>query len=107
MMELQRKMVESLEEEDMEQGIKHDEGKLQYSLLPPIALREVVKVLTHGAKKYSRDNWKHVPDSTNRYTDAAYRHIEAWRMGETVDEESSHHHLAHAICCLMFLIEED
>jgi len=90
-----------------EPGRKFDGGKLEYGLLPPFALDEVVKVLTFGAQKYERDNWQKVPDSKRRYFDALQRHIWAWKRGEQDDPESGIHHLAHAMCCLMFLYEHD
>jgi hypothetical protein len=88
-------------------GRKFDGGKLQYGLLPPLALKAVVDVLTFGAEKYEPDNWKHVPDSKRRYFDAAQRHLWAWKEGEQIDPESGKHHLAHALCCLTFLYEHD
>ena len=88
-------------------GRKFDGGKLEYGLLPPLALEETVKVLTFGAQKYERDNWKKVPDSKRRYFDAMERHIWAWKKCEQIDPESGIHHLAHAMCCLMFLYEHD
>jgi hypothetical protein len=88
-------------------GRKFDGGKLEYGLLPPLALEETVKVLTFGAQKYERDNWKNVPDSKRRYFDALQRHTWAWKQGEQLDPESGIHHLAHAMCCLMFLYEHD
>ena len=88
-------------------GRKFDGGKLEYGLLPPLALEETVKVLTFGAQKYERDNWQKVPDSKRRYFDAMQRHVWAWKEGESFDPESGIHHLAHAMCCLMFLYEHD
>ena len=88
-------------------GRKFDGGKLRYGLLPPLALKAIVDVLTFGAEKYEPGNWKHVPDSMNRYFDAAERHIWAWKEGEQIDPESGRNHLAHALCCLMFLYEHD
>ena len=88
-------------------GRKFDGGKLEYGLLPPQALKATVDVLTFGAQKYERDNWKYVSDSKRRYFDAAQRHIWAWKEGEQMDPESGRHHLAHALCCLMFLYEHD
>lgn len=64
----------------------------------------MVTVLTLGAQKYDDDNWKKVPNAKARYYDACYRHVEAWRVGENLDPETGCHHLAHAICCLMFLL---
>ena len=88
-------------------GRKFDGGKLEYGLLPPFALEETVKVLTFGAQKYERGNWQRVPDAKRRYFDAMERHIWAWKKGEQIDPESGIHHLAHAMCCLMFLYEHD
>jgi hypothetical protein len=88
-------------------GRKFDGGKLRYGLLPPLALKATADVLTFGAEKYEPGNWKHVPDSINRYFDAAQRHMWAWKEGEQIDSDSGRHHLAHAICCLMFLYEHD
>lgn len=88
-------------------GRKFDGNKLEYGLIPPLALQEMVRVLTFGAQKYERDNWKKVPDSKRRYFDALERHIWAWKMGEQLDPESGIHHLAHAMCCLSFLYEHD
>ena len=89
------------------EGRKFDGGKLEYGLLPPLALEETVKVLTFGAQKYERDNWQKVPDSKRRYFDAMQRHVWSWKQGEQLDPESGIHHLAHAMCCLMFLYEHD
>ena len=83
-------------------GVKYDNGKPQWSLLPFEALEEVVEVLTSGAKKYAPDNWKFVPDADARYMDAAFRHMAQYMQGEQYDEETGSNHLAHAVCCLLF-----
>lgn len=88
----------------MTEGVKFDSEKLRWSLLPRGTMEEVLKVLEHGAKKYAPDNWKHVPNLETRYYDAAMRHIDAYWQGEYLDEESGEAHLAHAICCLLFLL---
>ena len=86
-------------------GVEHDTGKPDWSLLPLDATEKVVEVLTHGAEKYSRDNWKEVPNAENRYYSAMMRHVVSFRRGEYLDPESGLPHLAHAICCLLFLLE--
>jgi hypothetical protein len=88
-------------------GRKFDGGKLQYSLVPPNALEAMVEILTFGAQKYEPDNWKKVPDAKRRYFDALQRHLWAWCKGEQLDQETGKNHLAHALCCLMFLYEHD
>lgn len=89
----------------MEQGIKFDNNKPEYGLIPPHALDEIVKVLTYGATKYDRENWRKVPDRERRYFDAMMRHLWAIRRGEDVDSETGISHYAHAGCCLLFLLE--
>lgn len=88
----------------MTDGVKHDQGKPRWSLFPAGSLLSVLGVLEHGATKYAPENWKHVPDARRRYYDACHRHLEAWWSGETTDPDSGHSHLAHAACCLLFLL---
>jgi hypothetical protein len=88
-------------------GVKYDGGKPQWSLMPWEALTEVVDVLTYGAKKYSPDNWKIVPNARQRYIDASFRHLVAYAAGEKNDSETDMSHLAHAMCCLLFLLSFD
>ncbi len=87
------------------EGVKYDDGKLRWELLPIAPIEEVVKVLTYGAKKYDDENWRKVSNQRSRYYAAALRHIVAWWKGEKIDPESGCSHLAHAICCLVFLME--
>lgn len=86
-------------------GSKHDSGKPLMGAVPPNALLAVAKVLTFGAEKYGRDNWRKVENAETRYLDAALRHINAYQRGEAADPESGENHLAHAVCSLMFMLE--
>ncbi|QHJ84311.1 MAG: hypothetical protein [Caudoviricetes sp.] len=88
-------------------GVKHDSDKPRFSLLPLKQVWDIVAVLEFGAKKYAPDNWQKVPDAENRYFDAAMRHLCAWRSGEKRDPETNLPHLAHAACCLLFLMWGD
>lgn len=89
---------------DMQEGKKFDNGKLRWSLLPPYVVPDMLQVLEHGAAKYGTNNWMHVPNGNVRYYDAAMRHIESWLEGEKKDAESGLSHLAHAMCCIAFLM---
>ena len=84
-------------------GLKYDQNKPDYTLLPWRAVLSVVQVLEFGAAKYSRDNWRLV--SGSRYLAAAFRHLIAYASGETLDPESKLPHLAHCVCCLLFILE--
>lgn len=86
-------------------GSKHDSGKPLMGAVPPNAMLAVARVLTFGAEKYGRDNWRQVENAETRYLDAALRHINAYQRGESVDPESGESHLAHAVCSLMFMLE--
>jgi len=89
----------------MKEGTKLDDGKLRWDLLPLAEIEEVVKVLTYGAEKYAPDNWQKVETPIERYYAAMMRHITAWRAhNESLDKESGLPHLAHAICCLVFIV---
>ena len=83
-------------------GRKFDGDKRDYTLLPWDALEEIVKVLEFGAKKYDRDNWKHVDDAQHRYTKAALRHLVAHTKGEANDAESGLSHLASWVLRFIF-----
>ncbi len=85
-------------------GVKFDNGKNQYELMPVEALEGVVKILTFGAQKYAPYNWMKVRP-IYRYYGALLRHLEAVRKGEWLDQESGFPHLDHAMCNLIFLRE--
>ena len=88
----------------VEDFMKWDKDKLKYNLVPPFALKELAKVLTYGAKKYKPNNWRKI-NNPDRYIDALYRHLEAWRAGEEIDKESGLLHLSHALTNIVFLLE--
>ena len=92
-------------------GVKHDQEKERYDLIPVLALEAVAKVLTAGSLKYNEDyeqeNWRYVPNATRRYLSATQRHIAWVRKGQKFDSESGVHHYAHAIASLMFILEKE
>ena len=89
------------------EGRKYDGDKPKLYLLPPKSILEIGKVLTYGAEKYDPENWRKVDDLQNRYTSAALRHIFAHIDGEADDQETGLSHLAHAMCCLLFKLEDE
>lgn len=87
------------------QGMKHDQGKPRYDLLPAIAIDELAKILTFGAEKYEPNSWQLVDNGLERYRAALLRHTFAIQRGELIDPESGLPHSAHAMCCAAFICE--
>lgn len=83
---------------------KSDEGKRRWHLLPMEQVESLIDVLEYGARKYSEDSWRQVPDGKRRYYNAAMRHLVAWSKGERLDPESGLHHLAHAAVNCLFIM---
>ncbi len=89
-------------------GMKYDSGKPRMALLfdgCPNALAAVGDVLTFGAQKYAAHSWQTVPEGQERYKSALIRHLLAVGNGEELDSESGLHHLAHAACNALFILE--
>jgi hypothetical protein len=87
-----------------EVGNKDDADKLDWTLLPVRPVQAILEVLHFGAKKYGRDNWKMVEKPRQRYLAAAMRHLTSVIDGDWIDAESGKPHLAHAGCCILFLL---
>lgn len=78
--------------------------KTRFDLVPFGAIAEIADVLAYGAAKYEANNWARGTE-WGRYFAALCRHIFAWWRGEDRDPETGYSHLAHAGCCLVFLME--
>lgn len=87
----------------MSEGKKFDAGKLDISLVDPEYIKAIAEVMGHGAEKYGKYNWRKGLAWTRVYS-AAQRHLLAWLGGEERDPETRCSHLAHAGCCIMFLL---
>jgi hypothetical protein len=83
-------------------GRKDDADKPMMDLLDADAMEGLAKVLTFGAKKYARNNWRG-GISYSRLTAALLRHTFAILKGEYTDPESGLPHIDHVGCCWMFL----
>lgn len=86
------------------EALKFDQDKLPLHLLSTEAMNQTAAVLKFGAQKYAEHNWRK-GFSWSRPLAAAMRHITAFNNGEDKDPESGLSHLAHAACCIMFLLE--
>lgn len=86
------------------ESVKHDQDKIDPTMLTWEMIEAVSKVRMHGAKKYGRDNFKTTGFKYTRSLAAVLRHVYSILSGEWLDPESGLPHAAHAICGLEHLI---
>lgn len=70
-----------------------DTDKIRFDLIPPWPFYLLGQVYTIGANKYGDDNWKKGM-SWMRMVGSMKRHLEAFILGESMDQEDGQHHLA-------------
>lgn len=87
----------------MSRAKKYDQEKPKYSIMPVLAVNEVMKAFTYGASKYGKYNYSGGMEYS-RYVDAAIRHINDFLACEDIDE-SGNTHLSHAVASLMMLMD--
>jgi hypothetical protein len=75
--------------------------------VPVAPLFQVGEVMRLGISKYGLANWRHDPITASVYYNAAIRHLFSWWDGEDVDMESGQPHLAHAVACLLILLDAE
>ena len=73
-------------DEPIDDGIKSDEGKLRWDLLPLDALEEIVRVYTYGLKEHSDYSWQKLSAFESRYFSAMMRHAADYKKGKRFDE---------------------
>lgn len=87
-------------------GLRYNKDKIPLDLISEEFENQLAKVLAFGKIKYSAHNWrKGLPWSETLAS--AKRHISSFNdpAKSDYDEETGIHHLAHAACNLMFLLE--
>lgn len=72
--------------------------------LPTLLLDDVARVLEFGAKKYEPHNWRR-GGSWCQVWNSGMRHVHWMLRGQSHDEESGLHHMAHLGCNIAFLCE--
>lgn len=83
-------------------GIKYDNQKPMFDLIDPYFLEDLAKVMTAGAQKYDRENWR-LGLEVNRVLASLERHLIEIKKGVDIDSESGVSHLAHIAANAMFL----
>lgn len=82
-------------------GLRFNEGKIRWELVPDQALEPMVRVLMYGAKKYTDNNWQKglkLPEVLA----CLQRHLVALKAGEINDPESNLPHIGHILCNALF-----
>lgn len=74
------------------QGVKYDNGKLRFDLIPADVEELLAAVYTFGARKYADDNWRLGMEWKKIYG-AIRRHLNAFWQGQDLDEETGLPHL--------------
>jgi hypothetical protein len=79
--------------------------KIPLHLFPMTATIYGTMALLDGALKYGRANWRVAGVRASIYYDACLRHISKWFEGKDIDADSGLPHLAHAMACIVILID--
>jgi Domain of unknown function (DUF5664) len=87
-----------------DEGLRYNEGKTLFDCIPPYAEKMLAEVLTQGAKKYEERNWEKGM-AYSKVINSLMRHLNKFRMGEDIDEESGLPHTAHIAINAIFLLE--
>lgn len=95
---------------ELKPGKKADADKPRVDLIPGHVVEWLGWALQYGSHKYGEDeanhrNWRHV--ASRRLYGSVIRHLMAWEQGVIYDEESGLPHLAHALCTLMQLCDNE
>lgn len=87
----------------MDEGVKFDNDKIRYDLIPPEAMTAMATILQAGAAKYAERNWESGM-AWSRLFRGALGHLWDWWSLKGNDPETGRSHLWHALCCVAFLV---
>lgn len=73
-------------------GLRYNEGKARFDLLPPEALFALAEHYGVGASKYQDRNWERGMAWMKCFA-SMMRHAWAWARGEDFDPETGTHHM--------------
>lgn len=87
-----------------ENGLRSNAGKPRHELISPWAMGGLAAVLTFGATRYSKNNWRKGL-SWAETLGSLKRHIAEFEKGIDTDPDSGLPHIDHALCNVVFLSE--
>lgn len=93
-----------------DQTYRKDAGKLPVGEIFkqfPLALEELAKVIAFGEAKYKRHSWPLIQDFKARAENSLARHELERAKGNSLDEESGCHHMAHSIWNLLAMLQNN
>jgi hypothetical protein len=76
-------------------------------LMSPIAKLWILAALEQGAWKYGPVNWRSVPIPTNTYISAMERHLDEYKSGIDLADDSKIPHLAHIAASAIILLDAE
>jgi hypothetical protein len=82
-------------------SLRHNSGKIRWSLLNFKSMECLARVLEVGAVKYSRDNWM-IGLTKKEVIDSMFRHLIALKEGKKYDTDTGVHHLGGLLANCMF-----
>lgn len=95
---------------NINQQYRKDAGKLPVGEIFkqfPLALEELAKVIAFGEAKYKRHSWLLIQDFKSRAENSLARHELERAKGNSLDEESGCHHMAHSIWNLLAMLQNN
>lgn len=78
-------------------GGKQSYTKYAFHLVDPVSMQELAKVMSDGALRYSRDNWRLIP--LEEHLNHLLMHVYAYLAGDKQDD-----HLEHVLARAMFAV---
>jgi hypothetical protein len=75
-------------------GLRYDDGKPRFDLLPPEAMWALAELYRVGASKYAARNWERGMSWMKCFA-CLMRHAWRWMAGEEHDSETGCHHMIH------------
>lgn len=81
--------------------------KPSFELVPMAAVMRTNEAFKDGSIKYGAFNWRETAVRADVYFNAAMRHMTQWYHGDDKARDSGVDHRAHAIACMMILMDAE